>query len=170
VVLLPKNPTAEAERLLRGVWAEICEGEFIPVDPIEISHNLGIDVFVAQLESDVSGAIVIEPGRDPRILLNRDDHPNRVRFTCAHELGHYVNNSDDPVANYRRTDLRGPLASTGQDQDEIFANQFAACLLMPEWEVRERFQNGASVAELAFQFRVSGDAMSWRLKNLHLLG
>jgi Zn-dependent peptidase ImmA (M78 family) len=60
------------------------------------------------------------------------------------------------------------LASAGTDEREIFANQFAANLLMPESEVRSRWQRTASPVTLAAAFRVSQDAMSFRLRNLGL--
>lgn len=37
---------------------------------------------------------------------------------------------------YEYIDLRGDHSSTGQNADEVFANQFAANLLMPADEVR----------------------------------
>jgi Zn-dependent peptidase ImmA (M78 family) len=114
----------------------------------------------------VSGAIVKKPGDDPQILLNRADHPNRQRFTAAHELGHYVHRAEDEPEGYEYIDFRGPLAGEGSDPKERFANAFAASLLMPEAEVRTRAKRARSIVELAYEFRVSQEAMTLRLKNL----
>jgi Zn-dependent peptidase ImmA (M78 family) len=162
------DPSEEADRLLNSVWAAIAGDRYIPVDPIVISRELGIDVFDADLESSTSGMIIKKVGYDPRILLNRADSPNRSRFTCAHELGHYVSHADDPD-QYEFIDRRDPLSSTGQNEEEKFANAFAASLLMPDDEVQKRSKEGASTVELAWQFRVSAEAMEYRLRNLGLL-
>ncbi|MBT0974157.1 ImmA/IrrE family metallo-endopeptidase, partial [Salmonella enterica subsp. enterica serovar 1,4,[5],12:i:-] len=89
------------------------------------------------LDDDVSGALLKEPEQDPVIILNRNDSNVRKRFTCAHELGHYVKRTENgQPLEYEFVDYRGKLASQGVDSEEIFANNFAACLLMPEKEVR----------------------------------
>jgi Zn-dependent peptidase ImmA (M78 family) len=162
---VPVNAEAEAQRLIESVWRSISGGQTIPVDPILISRELGIEVFDGKMQSSVSGMLVKESGRDPRILLNREDSPNRARFTCAHELGHYLRRAGNDD-KFEYVDYRGPLSGAGQDPEEVFANQFAAALLMPEDEVRDRLDQGASVGELAWQFKVSADAMTYRLRNL----
>ena len=92
------------------------------------------------------------------------------RFTCAHEIGHFVKRSIDlNNDDFEYVDLRGPLASQGLDDDEIYANEFAGCLLMPESTIREKFREGLSVPELSFIFKVSSDAVVYRLKNLELV-
>lgn len=155
----------DAERILATVWRK-----GIPVDPVRIARLLSIEVIDAQLERDVSGAIVKRPGQDPRILLNAKDSANRRRFTCAHEIGHFVRRSESADSEaYEYTDLRGPLSATGQDPEEVYANNFAACLLMPEQEVRRLTGDKRhDVLDLALRFGVSPEAMQYRLKNLHI--
>jgi Zn-dependent peptidase ImmA (M78 family) len=152
----------DAESVRASAW-----GDDFPVDPVRIARRLGIEVLDAQFAPNVSGALVKRPGQDPVILVNAADSPNRKRFTCAHEIGHFVRRSDSPDA-YERVDLRGPLASAGQDPEEIYANAFAACLLMPEAEVRRLVKSGKSELELAQYFDVSREAMQYRLQNLRL--
>jgi hypothetical protein len=162
---MARDPKLEAESLLRSAW----QGRGLPVDPIIIAHELGIDVVVSSLEPGISGKLSKMPGFDARITLNRDDSKNRIRFTCAHELGHYVSHSDEPDS-YHYVDRRDPLSATGQSAEERFANQFAASLLMPEGDVRQRWTEGSSESALAYQFGVSQEAMNFRLRNLGLLG
>jgi Zn-dependent peptidase ImmA (M78 family) len=50
--------------------------------------------------------------------------------------------------------------------DEIFANKFAAALLMPKEEVERLEHDGLSPALLALKFGVSEEAMNFRLDNL----
>src|SRR5579872_2579934 len=132
MVLLDLNPVNEAERMRMSFW----RGGF-PVDPVQIARTLGIDVRQAVLSPDVSGALVKKLGEDPVILMNANDAPNRQRFTCAHELGHFVERGNDPDA-YEYVDLRDTIwSAAGTDPAEVFANNFAANLLMPAAEVRE---------------------------------
>jgi Zn-dependent peptidase ImmA (M78 family) len=155
----------DAERILKTTWGGEDE---IPVDPVRIARKLGIDVVNAQLDPNVAGALVKEVGQDPIIFLNSNDAPNRKRFSCAHEIGHYVKRSDQPD-QYEYIDLRDSLASAGSDSEEIYANAFAASLLMPEKTVRKLRRRGHSELELAVRFDVSREAMHYRLKNLDLL-
>jgi Zn-dependent peptidase ImmA (M78 family) len=152
----------DAERIRATTW-----GDTIPVDPVRIARRLGIHVLDAKLSPTVSGALVKKPGQDPTILLNASDSPNRKRYTCAHEIGHFVKRSDAPD-QYEYVDLRGPLAAAGQDPEEMYANAFAANLLMPEKEVRRLHREGKGELEMALFFDVSADAMHYRLKNLGL--
>src|SRR5262249_13052228 len=101
--------------------------------------------------------------------------PNRQRFTCAHELGHYVKRSAAGDDAWEYVEHRNLLASQGTNSEEIYANQFAASLLMPEEAVRKlhdelKAQRGTPPppAALAFEFGVSADAMQYRLVNLGL--
>jgi Zn-dependent peptidase ImmA (M78 family) len=65
-------------------------------------------------------------------------------------------------------DLRSGLSSEGIDEDEIYANKFAACLLMPEGEVRRMHSEGMVDWEMAIRFAVSREAIQFRLKDLGL--
>jgi Zn-dependent peptidase ImmA (M78 family) len=130
-----------------------------------IARTLGIDVLDGTLEKNVSGALFKRPGEDPQIILNTIDSPNRKRFTCAHEIGHFVRRSDNPD-EYAYVDFRGPLSSAGMEEEEIYANTFAASLLMPEEDVRRFEREGLNDIEMAIRFDVSREAMQYRLKNL----
>jgi Zn-dependent peptidase ImmA (M78 family) len=101
----------------------------------------------------------------PTILINESDHENRKRFTCAHELGHY-NRRKDEEGEFHTIDLRSPLSSTGSDPEEIYANEFAASLLMPADDLKIFLQFGLSDEELAERFKVSREAMEYRIVNL----
>ncbi len=160
----------DAEGLLRTVWNEGSAEVPLPVDPVRIARSMGVEVFDAHLEAAVSGAIVKERGEDPVILLNASDSRNRKRFSCAHEIGHYVRRTQTGASEgYEFVDLRGPLSAQGTEGEEIYANRFAASLLMPEQLVRSLRRDGLPLVELAFRFRVSEDAMRFRLEHLGLL-
>jgi Zn-dependent peptidase ImmA (M78 family) len=162
-MLAARDAGKEAERIRISVW-----GDTFPVDPVLIARRLGVDVREAPLSSNVSGALVKRFGEDPTILLNAVDHPHRQRFTAAHELGHYVSHESDPD-EYEYVDLRDTVFSAaGTKPEEVFANAFAANLLMPAEEVRRLQKEGYTLTQMALYFGVSQDAMHFRLKNLGL--
>lgn len=159
---IKKEAAVDAARLLNAVW-----GPAIPVDPIAIARAAGLRVLDAALDEQTLGALVKQPGQDPTIILNANDSENRKRFTCAHELGHFVRRSEE-ADEYTTIDLRNSLSATGQDPEEVYANEFAACLLMPETDVRRLSEMGFDDLEMSIRFKVSREAMQYRLKNLGL--
>lgn len=153
----------DAIELLDEFWDGV-----LPVDPVRIAKELGLEVLDATLKKDVSGALVKKEGRDPSILLNAEDGKSRKRFTCAHELGHYIRRSSEPTPRYEYVDYRDKNSSTGTDEEERYANSFAASLLMPEIAVKAVYEPGAPVFRLANRFGVSPESMQHRLDNLSL--
>ncbi|MDQ1130259.1 ImmA/IrrE family metallo-endopeptidase [Microbacterium sp. SORGH_AS_0888] len=142
----------------------------LPVDPVAVARSLGVNVYEVVLPNTTSGMIAkVSDVAGTDILVNSEHAPKRQRFTVAHELGHYIAILNDPdrVSN-PFLHKRDSLSSCGTDTEEIFANRFAAELLMPEDEVRRAARVGASVYQLAAQFDVSVDAMNFRLVNLGL--
>lgn len=162
----------QAEKDARALREEVARRDpravQLPIDPIRMADALGIDVFTARMQSGVSGTLAKERGSDPVIYLNRVDSQNRQRFTCAHELGHYVRRTSNGDMNYEFVDSRDQLAASGTNEEEIYANQFAAALLMPEELVRQDHKRGLGRVRLALRFGVSEEAMGYRLQNLGL--
>lgn len=113
------------------------------------------------------GALMKQPHQDPTIMINQGDGENRRRFTCAHELGHFVRRAEE-AEEYATVDLRSGLSAAGSDPEEIYANEFAACLLMPADSIKTYRETGLSDLEMAIRFRVSRGAMQHRLENLGL--
>lgn len=142
-------------------WA----GGQIPVDPIRIAREMGIQVFSAQLGDDVYGMISVSP-ESAEIYVDKDNPEARQRFTIAHEIGHFVANEsafDGEVSFVERRSDKGVGTS-----DEIHANEFAASLLMPEARLKLEHGRGSNVFQLAQLFDVSVPAMRWRLRHLEL--
>lgn len=161
-----RRAARDAEKALQVAYPWYPPELDLPVKPQHVADSLGIQVRVSALPPDVSGALAKKDGHDPVIVLQLTDHPNRQRFTCAHEIGHYWERDDD---EYEFVDFRDNLAGRGVDVHEIYANSFAAALLMPEWAVRQLFDHTKDVTELAARFGVSKGAMSIRLQNLGLV-
>jgi Zn-dependent peptidase ImmA (M78 family) len=166
LTITPMNPEQSAGHLLEAVWRD----RGFPVDPITISRALGLRVMQASLPAEVSGAIIKKAGNDPVIMLEVTDSDNRKRFTCAHELGHFVYRTEGRHQEeaFEWLDFRDPSSSMGTETEEIFANGFAAALLMPEKAVRARWTLSQSVPLLAAYFSVSAESVGWRLNKLGL--
>jgi Zn-dependent peptidase ImmA (M78 family) len=159
----------DAREILSTVWAPDSDGADIPlpVNPFVIAERLGIKAYSAGLDESVSGMLVKRAGEDPEIYVHASDSPNRQRFTCAHELGHYVKRSATGDTVWEYVEHRDLLTSQGNDPEEIYANRFAASLLMPREKVEEMHEK-LGPAALAYEFGVSAEAMHYRLVNLGL--
>lgn len=144
-----------AEAVLDEHWPE---GTF-PVDPVVVARRVGVEVYSAQLGNDVFGMLVGGP-TGAQIFLDSDQPANRYRFSCAHELGHYVDRSSrldgEPTFIDRRSeDGRGTPS-------EIYANEFAGNLLMPAKAVLGMIAAGVDELQMAAQFGVSLSALRYR--------
>jgi Zn-dependent peptidase ImmA (M78 family) len=135
----------------------------VPVEAIA-EDLLGLQVGESE-DLAVSGMLL---PRERQIWLNAGEGAPRRRFTLAHELGHWVcqhlEGKTAPV--YCRTADVQPDPSAADRALEREANVFAAELLMPAAAVRSVFTG--SIPSCARSFRVSEEAMHWRLHNLRL--
>jgi Zn-dependent peptidase ImmA (M78 family) len=154
--------------VLDSVWPGGSADAVLPVDPAYIALKLGIDVYETFLDQDVFALLVKEPGQDPAIALNEADSENRKRFSCAHELGHFIRRTDGDLGleQYAYLDKRSALSSSGTDFEEVYANAFSASLLMPSEAVKRFVKLQLHPSEMAVRFDVSSDAMRYRLENL----
>jgi hypothetical protein len=149
-----------AEAVLAEHWPE---GVF-PVDPIAVCRRMGVEVFTAELGNDVFGILMGSP-TGAQIYLDADQPEKRFRFTAGHELGHYVDRSnrvgwpDEAFIDKRSEEGRGSA-------NEIFANEFAANLLMPREPMERYVAAGDSEFALSERFGVSLDALRYRRRRL----
>jgi Zn-dependent peptidase ImmA (M78 family) len=156
-----------AEAMLQGVEDSTGVPTTLPIDPIRIARQLGIQVYVANLTPGTSAMLQKEPGRAAVIYLSVNEGLNRQRFSCAHELGHYYAHQGQDDGDYGYIDNRDQMAQRGTDPAERWANSFAAALLMPAAAVRKTAPPYDPV-NLSLQFAVSPEAMRYRLVNLRL--
>lgn len=148
-----------------------------PVPIKQVAQELGLNIEPAALGNEVSGILVIQ-GDKGIIGYNRAHAEVRQRFTIAHELAHYLlHRGERPIFIDRKyaVYLRSGKSSTGEDLQEIQANQMAAALLMPSRQIRAAVRDTVfdlgdeeGIRELAEHFAVSTQAMSFRLLNLGL--
>jgi len=143
-----------------------------PVPLIEIAEIVfGLRCDVEDLRGpyrNASGALIAV---DRRIILNKNQHPHRMAFTLAHELAHWLVDSQSSDARLSFVgDLR-LLGRSSQHPRERTADFFAAALLMPLQLILQEIDSPSSfetleISELAQKFGVSRQAMSIRLKGL----
>ncbi len=167
-----QTPAAAATETLMRTIADANGCVSLPIDVKRVLEKLGIKVETMFLEPDTSGLLVKNKADEPfKAVSNIQNHPHRKRFTYAHELGHYIHSYQDLPDNEKagKVEKRDELASSGTDPDEIWANKFAAALLMPASIVRNYWAQGMSVPAMSVLFDVSDEAMKNRLSTLGLL-
>jgi Zn-dependent peptidase ImmA (M78 family) len=133
-----------------------------PLDVEGLATSIGLKVSLETMPNEISGYLRKKDGY--WILgVNSLHHPNRRRFTIAHELGHYflhrhLGDFEDTVI-FRREQQPNPR--------EYEANEFAARLLMPEDKfllARNRLNN--DIGAIAHEFGVSELATRFRIDNV----
>lgn len=137
------------------------------IDPFEIAKKEGITVIPSK-HLDVNGQIHKDP-KTEEVIIEYDIsmHPNRQRFTLAHELGHYfLGHLDDGNIHFRDPSQNFNLDN--YDPYESEANRFAANLLMPKEKIDFLLHDlkMTTIEGMAQALQVSPAAITYRLKNL----
>lgn len=122
-----------------------------------------------------------------RIFINPSENSNinRRRFTIAHELGHFFLHKDSTPDGFTDTTRTMSRTTSYWDRVESEANDFAARLLMPENFIlsegnkvienfkrvynQDRIPKDYFISDMAQNFNVSVQAMTYRLKNLGII-
>lgn len=149
-----------------------------PVRVEKIAKSLGAQLRYSPLDEELSGMIHIK-GSTPIIGINSLHHPNRQRFTIAHEIGHLVLHRNEIIDSVH-VDKKFPVlmrdqnSATGTERMEIEANQFAAELLMPFFLFAEMLKKKGfdiddeePLKKLAQKFRVSKQALEFRIGSIN---
>ena len=165
------NPCVRAQQLLARL-----DIKSAPTPVEKIAKALAAQVRFSPFDDELSGMIYIKDGV-PIIGVNSLHHPNRQRFTIAHELGHLELHRQMITSNVHVDKdfpalMRDPTSATGTERVEIEANQFAAELLMPRKLIEQTLagkqfdiDDDAPIAELAKKFRVSKQTVQYRIRN-----
>lgn len=122
-----RDPIATIEERAREITLTAIEEGWSgpPYDPFALAETLGIDLVARQ---DLEDARLVSQGDRPRIEFNAARRPARVRFSIAHEIGHFL------FADYaERPRYRGDDETRRRDdwQLEVLCNIAAAEFLMP---------------------------------------
>ncbi len=217
VPFLPEKRIEDQAQLLLEEWAQNHPAVAAPPVPIDdiLELHLELTFMLADLKAelghpDVLGGIwfgdrmikvdrTLDPKLTPKML-------GRYRFTLAHEVGHWrlhrKHLMDDPSARSLFEANCGPAfvqRSGANPPEEVQANGFAACVLMPRqlvydaWTQWRGSDTPVAISELpvgdyhpdrqanedmameqfckplAERFEVSAQAMRYRLQKLELL-
>lgn len=161
---------AAADRLLRKYLVRKP-----PVEVEAIAKAEGLEVVFHDMEDQVSG-LLITNAEKPVIAVNVRHHPNRQRFTIAHELGHFVLHRSKPTVFVDEYLVHYRARSETPDRREMEANVFAASLLMPNrLVVKDILMKGGdlldeeTVRKFAQRFGVSAQALAIRLDQLGVI-
>jgi len=148
---MPTDLAAErSEEVLRtlGMWR-------VPVDPLAIAKEEGIELAPGMYGQRFDARIEYLPVIRRFVIYYQEPGPGRtdgrVRFSLAHELGHFY------LPDHRKDLLRGRMHNSQSDfrsrnPREQEADEFAASLLMPEelfaTQVRMFRQNVCTLKEI----------------------
>jgi Zn-dependent peptidase ImmA (M78 family) len=165
------NPCLRAQELLAHLGIHT-----VPTPVEKVAKRLGAQVRFSPFDHELSGMIYVKDGV-PIIGVNSLHHPNRQRFTIAHELGHLqlhrpMITSNVHVDRSFPALMRDPRSATGTERVEIEANRFAAELLMPRKLIEQALaarqfdiDDDGPIDELAKRFRVSKQAVEYRIRH-----
>ncbi|GFO63158.1 XRE family transcriptional regulator [Geomonas paludis] len=149
-------------------WLGLGGGAIFDIVSI-LDLQLGVRVYVRQLDSSVSGLFAYDEQAGACMLLNANHPAERLKNTGAHELAHFVSTRREPEVLV--------VVENTSSREEKYANHFARCFLTPGRAVRQRFAEitaGQShltrrhIILLAHSFGVSREAMCRRLEELKL--
>jgi len=96
------------------------------------------------------------------IHLNAEDKPARQRVTLFHEIFHIL-------AHYRATPIFRKRGAKEGLFNEILADYFAGCVLMPKEWVKEKWAESNDSKQMAEIFQVTEVSMWIRLKTMGLV-
>lgn len=155
--------------------------------PIDIKTILRKDLNIVikdDIEWDklaLDGSVYLKNGY-PEIWINITMPEYRQNFTLAHELGHIINDILPNIEYYANSAIKDNYATLYRGKNINFmekrANNFAVNFLMPTKlitkEAKELSKTSAFkeltlqqvIQRMADRFRVSFEAMKWRLINL----
>lgn len=163
------------EQIAQELRADV--GDTLPIDVKALAERYGIAVREGQMEENVSGMLVVKE-QGAIIGVNQAHHPNRQRFTIAHELGHYFlhRHKGRVFVDAAPVFFRDAASAEGDDWQEVEANAFAAELLMPKADLVAEVRSAPidafddlALRRIAAHFGVSVQALTIRLARLGLI-
>jgi Zn-dependent peptidase ImmA (M78 family)/transcriptional regulator with XRE-family HTH domain len=165
-----KSSYADAMRAGDQLWDSWNLGD-VPAERIldTATRLLNLLILHVDMPAGIHGAACQVPGADT-VLVNRKDSEGRRNFDLAHEVFHVLTWEALPP---RRVDQDQPNGYNDKHTERL-ADNFSGALLMPRalldplWAGRERAGLPLQdwITATAHQFRISGQALKWRLHNL----
>jgi Zn-dependent peptidase ImmA (M78 family)/transcriptional regulator with XRE-family HTH domain len=131
----------------------------------DVEDKFNVDVAIEPLESGLDG-LAIWRRHYTLIMVSSSIAAHRQRYTIAHELGHLMAGDQGDIVDENINYSRTPA--------ETRANAFAAAFLMPAGALRAATGEHSTpteelIADLLARYRVSLDALAFRLHNLGII-
>ena len=164
-----KYAKAAAEMLNRNFMEGDSSGYCLKLDVLGMVNKLGGVVYEQGYIGINGNSMIIKDDGSFEIYVSAMDSEDRQRFTIAHELGHYfIHYLQDASGTSKTQYYRTSYAQGGREEYE--ANIFAASLLMPEQNFKQRFElRGGDLSAVAKDFGVSIAAAGVRARSLGLI-
>ena len=163
----------DGPRLAEVALAAFAKADFtfdeLRTDPATvIERTLGINVLIEAFGDGFDG-LACANSSFRLIIVNSRIPWSRQRFTLFHECAHILarDGKDGDICA-----VDGDVMGAADRIEEMRANSFAAAALMPEGDVLDHVQKPVTedeFARLVGYYRVSPDALAWRLKTLGLV-
>lgn len=170
------TPSEQGERLAAGLRERLGIGTAdLPAEvgslATYVEDELDIDVAIEPLSPGLDGLAVSRPGFQ-LILVSSSVSATRQRYTLAHELGHLLAGDGSRKGGPRIQVDENIMGA--RSPAETRANAFAAAFLMPAEALRAACGGHAEITqqligELLGRYRVSLDALAFRLHNAGLI-
>lgn len=164
------QPYHQGELLAQRLRSQLGLGDAdLPTDvsqlATDVEDKFNIDVAIEPLESGLDGLAITRRGYS-LIVVSSSIAAHRQRYTIAHELGHLMAGDHGDIIDENINFSKTP--------EESRANAFAAAFLMPANALRTAFGDQAVpteelIADLLARYRVSLDALAFRLHNLNII-
>ncbi len=170
-----KSRQLEIERAAENVRDECAVTDYGFQNIFEAAEKVGYRVIRYPIGSDAFLGFALIKDTERIIFSNSSQILSREIFSMAHEMGHHrLHLSEQGKTMIRDDDFND------RDEDEIEANYFAACLLMPlekaskfiRLELNDKSLstwNGLDIARMQTAFNVSYDMTLIRLKAMGIL-
>ena len=137
-----------------------------------LEEKMGIKVIFLPMASDISQGCIIDPNFGMAALINENNAPWRRSFDLCCEFFHLLTwnlFTEDEIYENQKTVERSI---------EKLANLFASALLLPEKELRDKFEKMVDdksitlldLVHIARDFNVPLESLLVRIRNLGLLG
>lgn len=132
----------------------------LPISVSKLCRSMGIPMLLDKFDDGNSGKSMMVNGK-PIIIINKDESPERQRFTAAHELGHIM------LGHVGKYKLVNREPSPADNPIEQAANVFASRLLAPAcvlWGC-----NIHTAEEIAVNCKISRQAAEYRAARMEIL-
>lgn len=149
----------------------------VPIPIEQLCQQLDISSIEYETLDGLEGGLITNSERESGIILvKKESHPFRQRFTIGHELGHFLIPTHMPGPDGRflcsRADmlLQHANEQSKRARMEVEANRFSSLILIPPPILRSKLKgdpNFKQLTDLALEFEVSKEAMARAYSSNH---